>query len=315
MLSETLPQLSQRAGHFSLIRAISSDSAPLHETGLQLIQTGRLVRRGQVPPTLGSVVASRANYVGDLAPFVILPSALKSNSVHADHGQSPGVLGSEWAGQCLDRVDEQDSSGTSLGSVVGLTPPWQSVRDFAQESAATRLRYGTSEFGRNCLTARRLVEKGVPFVTVNMFDSLAGRITWDSHAAGPECPTRMSDLRDSVCPQFDMGLSALLDDLSQRGLLKTTLVVAVGEFGRTPRINKHGGRDHWTGVWSALVAGCGLPGGQVLGSSDAWGSGPQDRHIHPAELVHMMAIALGINASDTIALSDGSTYPLLPSLG
>ena len=188
---------------------------------------------------------------------------------------------------------------------------WHAVADLGAETAATRLKYGSSEFGRNCLAARRLVEQGVPFVTINMFDGLANRITWDCHAAGPIAPTRFSDYRDTVCPQFDIGLSALLEDLYQRGLLESALVVAVGEMGRTPKLNRNGGRDHWTKVFSALIAGCGFPGGQVLGASDNEGAQPVDRPIHPAELVATIYAALGIDPRTELTLADGTTWPLV----
>ena len=144
-----------------------------------------------------------------------------------------------------------------------------------------------------------------------MFDSLVKRVTWDCHAGGPESPTRLQDYRDTVCPQFDTALSALLEDLDLRGRLDSTLVVAVGEFGRTPRLNRQGGRDHWTRVWSALVAGCGFPGGQVLGASDPHGAEPFERPIHPAELVATIYSVLGIDPQSELTLPDGSQQPLV----
>lgn len=309
-LSETLPQLSQRAELFSLLRSLTHDAAALHETGLQLIQTGRLVSRGCVPPTLGAVVASRAKYAGELAPFVMLPGPLQQTGVRADRGQSASFLGAEWEalGYRLSDVGAgKDPANTNVDNLA-----WQTVRDFSTETAATRLKYGSSEFGRNCLLARRMVEQGVPFVTINMFDSLVNRVTWDCHAGGSELPTRLQDYRDSVCPQFDTGMSVLLEDLHQRGLLDSTLVVAVGEFGRTPKLNRQGGRDHWTGVWSALIAGCGFPGGQVLGASDPHGASPIDRPIHPAELVATIYAVLGIDPQSEVTLADGTPWKLVP---
>ena len=306
-LSETLPQLAQRAELFSVLRSLHHDDAALHETGLQLIQTGRLTQRRVVPPTIGAVVASRAAYTGDLAPFVVLPGLLQQTGINTERGQSAGVLGSQWEGRVCRQADTNGVRSADLSE----TPAWLDVHNLASESAATRLKYGSSEFGRNCLAARRLIERGVPFVTINMFDSLVNRVTWDCHAAGTESPTRLQDYRDTVCPQFDIGLSALLEDLHVRGLLDSTLVVAVGEFGRTPKLNRQGGRDHWTGVWSALLAGCGFPGGQVLGASDPHGAAPIDRPIHPAELVATVYAALGINPQSELTLADGSLWPLI----
>ena len=308
-LSETLPHLSQRAELFSVLRSLTHDSAALHETGLQLIQTGRLTQRRCVPPTIGSVVASRANYAGELAPFVMLPGLLQDTGIRAERGQSAGVLGVEWSPRAC-RLSPSDSSAATL-EALEQTPAWQAVQNLSTESAATRLKYGPSEFGRNCLAARRFVEQGVPFVTINMFDSLVNRVTWDCHAGGAESPTRLEDYRDTVCPQFDQGLSALLEDLHQRGLLNSTLVVAVGEFGRTPKLNRQGGRDHWTGAWSALLAGCGFPGGQVLGATDPHGAAPVDRPIHPAELVATIYSALGVDPKSELTLADGTMWPLV----
>jgi uncharacterized protein (DUF1501 family) len=173
-----------------------------------------------------------------------------------------------------------------------------------------RRTYGDSDFGRSCLSARRLVEQGTRFVTVNMFDSLPGRVTWDCHANANWAPGTIADYRNTLCPDFDRVLSTLLDDLEQRGLLKETLVVAAGEFGRTPRINQQGGRDHWPGVWSALIAGGGIAGGQVLGASDARGMFPAERPVAPAELAATILHTLGVDLSTRLALSQGSEIAL-----
>jgi uncharacterized protein (DUF1501 family) len=308
LLSETLPQLSQRAELFSVLRSLSHQGAPIHEAGLQLIQTGVLTKNRQVAPTIGAVVASRANYRGELAPHVVLPGILRDTGVETQRGQSAGVLGAEW-NPCPFRLptEAQPVDWTAFTAESA----WKNVSDFSTEPAATRLKYGASEFGRNCLAARRMVEQGVPFVTINMYDSLANRVTWDCHASGPTAPTKFSDYRDIVCPHFDTGLAALLEDLNQRGLLDSTLVVAVGEMGRTPKVNRQGGRDHWTGVFSALIAGCGFPGGQILGSSDADGAQPQERPIHPAELIATIYAALGVDPQTELTLADGKKWPLV----
>ena len=118
--------------------------------------------------------------------------------------------------------------------------------------------YGRHAYGQSLLLSRRLVEAGIPVIQANM-----GKMnTWDTHTAN------FKRLKNDLLPPFDQGLSALLQDLEDRGLLETTLVVAVGEFGRTPTINKDAGRDHWSGVFSAVFAGAGVRGGQVIGASD-----------------------------------------------
>jgi uncharacterized protein (DUF1501 family) len=182
--------------------------------------------------------------------------------------------------------------------------------NWMSEPEPVRRSYGDSEFGRSCLSARRMVEQGVRFVTVNMFDSLMGRVTWDCHANASWAPATLSDYRNSLCPDFDKVLSTLLDDLEQRGLLKETLVVAAGEFGRTPRINLQGGRDHWPGVWSALLAGGGIIGGQALGASDARGMYPSERPVSPAELAATILHTQGVDLSTRLALPQGTEITL-----
>jgi len=108
-------------------------------------------------------------------------------------------------------------------------------------------------------------------------------VTWDCHADGGSLAVNLDDYRDTLCPMFDVAYTALLDDLKGRGMLDTTLVLAMGEFGRTPQLNNRGGRDHWPGVWSVLFAGARVKGGQVVGSSDKQGAEPKDRPVSPAE--------------------------------
>jgi hypothetical protein len=159
--------------------------------------------------------------------------------------------------------------------------------------SATRTLSGS--FAENCRRARQLVERGVPFVRVNMFETVFHRATWDSHGTRPFSNIR--DYKDTVGPAFDCAYSTLLEDLSQRGLLKTTLVIATGEFGRTPRINPSGGRDHWTKCWTVLMAGGGIRGGQVYGSSDATGAEPKDKPVNFARIMATKHAALGERTS------------------
>ncbi len=167
--------------------------------------------------------------------------------------------------------------------------------DLVSEKDELRSRYGRNTFGQSCLLARRLVEHGVRLATVNMFDTVFNEITWDCHADGGALATTLDDYRDTLCPMFDHAYSALLDDLAERGLLESTLVVAMGEFGRTPQLNPRGGRDHWPGVWSILFAGGGMRGGQVVGSSDRLGAEPRDRPVTPANVATTIYRALGID--------------------
>lgn len=132
--------------------------------------------------------------------------------------------------------------------------------------------------------ARKFVENGTRFVRVDMFETIYQRVTWDSHGVRPF--STIQDYRDTVGPAFDLAYSTLLEDLHQRGLLDSTLVIALGEFGRNPRINPMGGRDHWPRCQTVLLAGGGVESGQIIGSSDATGSEPKD---NPASLVEILA--------------------------
>lgn len=169
--------------------------------------------------------------------------------------------------------------------------------DIEREPEAIRAAYGRHRFGQCCLIARRLVESGLPFVQVN----------WSTHVEGPEDAgdggwdmhdNYFAIMQDRHGWMFDQSLSALLDDLETRGLLESTLVVAIGEFGRTPRINDKAGRDHWNNVYSALLAGGGVQGGRVIGSSDKHAESPVDRPTTPADLGSTILSALGATAAD-----------------
>ena len=159
------------------------------------------------------------------------------------------------------------------------------------------------------------VEHGFGVVTVNQFGTVFDSPSWDCHADGGSLRTDLGDIRDTVAPSFDVAFSTLLTDLEERGLLDTTLVVATGEFGRTPRLNANGGRDHWAGCWTALVAGGGVKGGRVIGASDRHGTEPADRPVTPQELVATVFHALGVPADATIPGPAGApvaVYPAVP---
>ena len=187
----------------------------------------------------------------------------------------------------------------------------QTVRrafDLTREPRTLRDRYGRSPFGQGCLLARRLVEAGVRLVTVNWARDDA---YWDTHA------NNFRDLKEKLLPPFDLGFSALLEDLHQRGLLNETLVVCLGEFGRTPKINKDAGRDHWAACNSVVLAGGGVRGGQVLGASDRSAAYPSTMPVSPGDLAATIYHALGIEPHSEVrdplgrpmTLSDGR--PLL----
>jgi hypothetical protein len=178
-----------------------------------------------------------------------------------------------------------------------------------KEPQETREKYGMNRFGQSCLLARRLIEAGVRFVTVNMFETVFDEITWDIHGSKPFSP--ISCYRDLVGPMFDMAYSSLLQELSERGLLDKTMVIATGEFGRTPKVNPAGGRDHWPQCWTILMAGGGIKGGRVVGASDEIGGAPRDRPTTPGEVAATVFKGLGIDMATELPGAGGRPIPLV----
>jgi hypothetical protein len=181
--------------------------------------------------------------------------------------------------------------------------------DLSQEDDKTKDRYGRNRFGLSCLLARRMIERGVRFVTVNMFETVFNEITWDIHGSAPFSP--ISCYRDLVGPMFDNAYSSLLEDLHDRGLLRDTLVLAAGEFGRTPKVNPAGGRDHWTNCWTMVMAGGGIKGGQAIGSSDEIGAYPRDRPIAPPDVAATVYRALGIDIETPLVGAANRPIPIV----
>ena len=178
--------------------------------------------------------------------------------------------------------------------------------DLNREPEALRDRYGRNKWGQSLVLARRLIEAGARLVHVNWprdpGDEAVSNPMWDTHAQNSD------RLQDVLCPIFDIGFAALLDDLADRGLLDETLVVAIGEFGRTPKINKNGGRDHWGNVFSFALAGAGISGGQVYGSSDRQGGFPKDDRLEPQDLTATIVHLLGIDHNATFTDAAGRPY-------
>ena len=183
--------------------------------------------------------------------------------------------------------------------------------DLRAEDSATRDRYGRTRFGQSCLLARRLIERGVRFVTVNMFETVFNETTWDIHGSAPFSPIEC--YKNEVGPNFDNAYTALLSDLAQRGMLENTMVLAFGEFGRTPKINPAGGRDHHPGCWTALFAGGAIRGGQVVGASDETGSAPADRPVNPSEIAATVYKGLGIDLGTELQGPQGRPIRLVDS--
>ena len=176
--------------------------------------------------------------------------------------------------------------------------------DLATEKEALRDRYGRHLFGQSCLMARRLVEAGTRFVTVH-YDCVDG-YSWDSHQSS-------HDVRDHLLPTFDQGCSALLTDLGERGLLDETLVIAIGEMGRTPKANGNWGRGHWSTCFPALIAGGGVRGGIVYGKSDRLGAYPEENPVSPEDLAKTVYWALGIDPELFLPDREGRPTPIVSS--
>ncbi|MFM7041055.1 MAG: DUF1501 domain-containing protein [Planctomycetaceae bacterium] len=188
--------------------------------------------------------------------------------------------------------------------------------DLSREPEAVRERYGMNRFGQCCLLARRLVESGVRFVTINTFLTVFDEITWDIHGSKPF--TSIEGMKDIVCPMYDQAYSALIEDLHTRGLLDETLVAGLAEFGRTPKVNPAGGRDHWPQCFTCSFAGGGVKGGRVVGASDTIGGFPAERPVGPGDVVATIFHSLGLDhtshlpgpAGRPFALTDFGTEPI-----
>ncbi|HAN96202.1 MAG TPA: DUF1501 domain-containing protein [Planctomycetaceae bacterium] len=165
--------------------------------------------------------------------------------------------------------------------------------DLNQESPETRERFGMNRFGQCCLLARRLIEAGVRFVTINTFLTVFDEITWDIHGSKPF--TSIEGMKNIVAPMYDQAYAALIGDLFERGMLDRTLVCNFAEFGRTPRVNPAGGRDHWPQCYTSVFAGGGVQGGRVVGASDPIGAVPDDRPVEPADLVATIFHSMGFD--------------------
>ena len=181
--------------------------------------------------------------------------------------------------------------------------------DLTNEPEKVRERYGMTRFGQCCLLARRLIEAGVRFVTLNTFVTVFDEISWDMLGSKPF--TSIQGMREIVAPMYDQGYSALIEDLSQRGMLDNTLVCNLAEFGRTPKINPAGGRDHWPQCWTVYFAGGGVKGGRVVGKSDEIGAYPVERPVSPAEIVATIYHSLGLDLATELPGPNGRPFPLV----
>jgi Protein of unknown function (DUF1501) len=290
-ISQLFPRMAEHADRYSLIRSVHHTAAAIHETGQQMMQTGKLFGSDIEYPHLGSSLGYLRGRRGNMPAHVLTPCPMGRTGGNLPHGQTAGFL------------------GTSHDPVVVDAEPGSNAWRINNEHEGIRDRYGRTRFGQSCLLARRLIEDGVRFVTVNMFETVFDEITWDIHGSRPF--SDMNDMANLVAPTFDQGFTALLQDLSERGLLDTTVVAAMGEFGRTPKINPAGGRDHHPGVWTILMAGGPIKGGRVVGESDKLGYAPKSRPVRPAEVVATICEAVGMDCHSNIPASRQRAIPIV----
>ena len=346
-ICEHLPGLAARADKFAIVRSMTH-GLPSHEHATHMMLTGidkmppgatHMASRADWPCYASGLDFLRPR--GDGVPNgVMLPTYL--NNGYGFCGQNAGVLGAKYDPWHI-KQDPNDPAFKveELSLPLGLTAdhlhdrrallsrleaqtdslehaassaPWHSLQDKAltlltsgsvkrafdigREDPKTRDRYGRHPFGQALLLARRLIQAGVPVVQANM-----GHMNhWDTHT------DNCNQLKTRLLPPLDQGVSALLDDMEALGLLDETLIVMVGEFGRTPRIGQdsqglpahRSGRDHWAGVFSALFAGAGVKGGQVVGRSDKLGAYPASKAYLPSDLGATIYTALGLNPSSAV---------------
>lgn len=181
--------------------------------------------------------------------------------------------------------------------------------DLTKEPKKVRERYGMNRFGQCCLLSRRLIEAGVRFVTINTFLTVFNEVTWDIHGSAPF--TSIEGMKNIVAPMYDQAYSALISDLKERGLLEKTMVCNLCEFGRTPRVNPAGGRDHWPQCYTVYFAGGGIKGGQAFGASDPIGAVPADNPVGPAEVVATIYRSLGFDLETELPGPGGRPFPLV----
>ncbi len=332
-IGEHFVRLARQMDKVCLVRSMTSELGE-HNFGRRYLMTGYKPSPALDYPGLGAVVARCRGGRPAVPSHVAVPDA----PPEAGPGYLPAAFGpfivggdpskpdfrvrdlepsSELAGR-LDRrrqfladfdllgrrVEEEPSSigrdahFEQAYRLIG-SPAAKGAFDLTHEQAAVRERYGMHRVGQSCLLARRLVEAGCPFVTVTD----AG---WDTHVQIDRA------LREGyvgghagMIPKLDQALAALLADLEGRGLLDETLVVVMGEFGRTPKLNSAGGRDHWPRAFSVLLAGAGVRGGQAVGRTDARGESPADRPVSPSDLARTVFTLLGIDPDREFQTADG----------
>ncbi len=339
-IGEPLSLLAQQADKYSLIRGMTHGING-HETASYMVQTARQPGGRDVFPCAGAVVSlfkgHDAGYQGLVPPYIVvtqpqgrfseagfLGTRYKPFATGGDPAKSPfvveGVVAEGISEQRQRRRRDLLQNLNILKHLSPNDPQWMALEesekqaydlilgdagkvfDLGQENDGLRERYGRTTFGQSCLLARRLVEKGVPYVTINYSG-------WDTHKGHFQTMQRK-------LPELDKGLATLLEDLASRGLLESTIVWCCGEFGRTPKIQWeapwNGGRNHYGRVFSALVAGGGFRGGCVVGASTERGEEVKDRPVYPVDLIGSIYELLGIDTEANLPHPQGQLATVLP---
>jgi hypothetical protein len=244
------------------------------------------------------ILADNPNSASFRVRDVALPSGLSEGRFLGRRDVRTAVdrmrrINDQAAGDPVNALDDYYQQGYSLVTSAAA----QKAFDIHSEPPHVRDKYGRNEFGQRALLARRLVEAGVPFIT--LYDG-----GWDHHV-------QIFSSLDKRLPAFEGALAALIDDLDQRGMLETTLVVVLGEFGRTPKINKDAGRDHWASAMSVLFAGCGVPRGQVVGATDRYGYAAIERILTPEMFASTIYRKLGIDPDKMVYTPEGRPVHLV----
>ncbi len=334
-ICELLPKTAQVMHKLTLVRSGTHENDH-HETATNWVLSGRFGTPFGDHPAIGAVVAHETGFSGAVPPYVAVP---RNPSFTWELGKSVWLGGrcesfkagnpneanyrvrdlSAPAGLTIqtlerrktllaavdrlaDRVKQNDQIATydefsRKAAEMVLSPQAQAAFAVDREEATTRDEYGRSEFGQSALLARRLVENGVRFVTVNYGG-------WDHHG-------EIFKSLDTKLPEFDRGYSALINDLDHRGLLEDTLVLALGEFGRTPTVNDKAGRDHWGRAGSMLWAGAGVARGRVIGKTDKNGAFVTDRPVRPADVAWTVYESLGIDPAKELLTPEGRPISIL----
>ncbi|OGG46237.1 MAG: hypothetical protein A3F84_19665 [Candidatus Handelsmanbacteria bacterium RIFCSPLOWO2_12_FULL_64_10] len=321
-LAEHLPRLAEQMERVSLIRSLTSREED-HERAWKYLHTGNAPQETVTFPTLGSVVSAETTApANDLPSFVHIGGygLVDPGFLGIEHapfqvpeagGEVANLKRPDWISESRherrlkllnklnERFGESDQGKVQASAIKFLESKAIEAFDLAAESEETRAAYGDSPFGRGALMARRLVENGVRFVEVNLDG-------WDTHEDNFE-QTR------GLCGALDAGFASLIDDLAKRDLLSKTLVVCMGEFGRTPEINAQNGRDHWARAFSAAIAGGGAAGGQVVGATDEGGFEVTERPVPIQDLFATMFRCFGFDPKKTYRTPNGRPIKLVES--